>query len=166
MAYDNSAPFSFKENGIYYFERRVPRDLRKYYSASRFPHSLRRRSSVAIASRATRIALSDAKGRVCRHRTRGRFGSMTERRTYDLDCSKTAQSYVESGAAPATAGSVRECRRMQSSTLVEWARSRILHLAPRFPSAVAVFWASGSERYSRIPGNGRSEGAGRGSRSQ
>ncbi|WP_025313156.1 DUF6538 domain-containing protein [Roseicyclus elongatus] len=56
MAYDISVPFSFTKNNIYYFERRVPRDLRKYYSASKISYSLRTRSSAVAASRATRAA--------------------------------------------------------------------------------------------------------------
>lgn len=56
MAYDISVPFSFTKNGIYYFERRVPRDLRKHYSASKISYSLRTRSSSIASSRATRAA--------------------------------------------------------------------------------------------------------------
>lgn len=56
MAYDISVPFSFTKNGIYYFERRVPRDLRKYYSTSKISYSLRTKSSAVAASRATRAA--------------------------------------------------------------------------------------------------------------
>ena len=56
MAYDISVPFSFTKNGIYYFERRAPRDLRKHYSASKISYSLRTRSSSIASSRATRAA--------------------------------------------------------------------------------------------------------------
>ena len=56
MAYDISVPFSFNKNGIYYFERRVPRDLLKHYSASKISYSLRTRSSAVAASRASRAA--------------------------------------------------------------------------------------------------------------
>lgn len=56
MAYDILVPFSFTKNGIYYFERRVPRDLRKHYSASKISYSLRTRSSAVAASRAMRAA--------------------------------------------------------------------------------------------------------------
>ncbi|WP_425394230.1 DUF6538 domain-containing protein [Aestuariivita boseongensis] len=52
MAYDNSVPFSFKKNGIYYFERRVPRDLQDHYLASKIVYSLRTRSSALATSRA------------------------------------------------------------------------------------------------------------------
>ena len=56
MTYDNSAPFSFTKNGIYYFERRVPRDLKKHYSSSKIVYSLRTRSVPVAISRATRAA--------------------------------------------------------------------------------------------------------------
>lgn len=56
MTKDISVPFSFTKNGIYYFERRVPRDLRKHYSASKISYSLRTRSTLVAASRATRAA--------------------------------------------------------------------------------------------------------------
>jgi hypothetical protein len=56
MAKDISVSYSFTKKGIYYFERRVPRDLRKHYSASRISYSLRTRSSAVAASRATRAA--------------------------------------------------------------------------------------------------------------
>lgn len=45
MAYDKSIPFSFSKNGIFYFERRVPRDLRNHYSTSKIAYSLRTRSA-------------------------------------------------------------------------------------------------------------------------
>jgi integrase len=56
MAYDKSVPFSFTKNGIYYFERRVPSDLRKHYSASKISYSLRSRSTSVATSRAMRAA--------------------------------------------------------------------------------------------------------------
>lgn len=56
MSYDKSVPFSFTKNGIYYFERRVPSDLQKYYSSKKITHSLRTRSTHAAASRASRAA--------------------------------------------------------------------------------------------------------------
>ena len=56
MAYDNSVPFSYTKGGIYYFERRVPRDLRRHYSTSKIAYSLRTRSASVAASRATRAA--------------------------------------------------------------------------------------------------------------
>ena len=53
---DNSIPFTFTKSGIYYFERRVPRDLLKHYSASKICYSLRTRSGPVALSRATRAA--------------------------------------------------------------------------------------------------------------
>ncbi|WP_319003310.1 DUF6538 domain-containing protein [Celeribacter naphthalenivorans] len=56
MAYDNSVPFSFRKNGIFYFERRVPSDLRRHYSSSKISHSLRTRSAAVASSRSMRAA--------------------------------------------------------------------------------------------------------------
>lgn len=56
MAKDISVPFSFTKDGIYYFERRVPRDLRKHYSASKIAYSLRTRSASVAASRSAQAA--------------------------------------------------------------------------------------------------------------
>jgi len=56
MAKDISVPFSYTKDGIYYFERRVPRDLRQHYSAAKIAYSLRTRSASVAASRAARAA--------------------------------------------------------------------------------------------------------------
>jgi len=56
MAYDNSVPFSFTKNGIYYFERRVPSDLQNHYEAPKIAYSLRTKSALVAVSRATRAA--------------------------------------------------------------------------------------------------------------
>jgi hypothetical protein len=56
MAYDKSVPFSFTKNGIYYFERRVPSDLRKHYEAPKIAYSLRTKSALVAISRASRAA--------------------------------------------------------------------------------------------------------------
>ncbi|SMO94235.1 DUF6538 domain-containing protein [Ruegeria faecimaris] len=56
MAYDKSVPFSFTKNGIYYFERRVPRYLQRHYSSRKISYSLRTRSASVAASRASRAA--------------------------------------------------------------------------------------------------------------
>ena len=56
MVKDISVPFSYTKDGIYYFERRVPRDLRKHYSAAKIAYSLRTRSASLAASRAARAA--------------------------------------------------------------------------------------------------------------
>ena len=54
MAYDKSGPFSFTKNGIYYFERRGPSDLRKHYETRKIAYSLRTRSPLVAISRASR----------------------------------------------------------------------------------------------------------------
>ncbi|WP_371037966.1 DUF6538 domain-containing protein [Rhodosalinus sp. FB01] len=56
MAKDISVAFSYIKDGIYYFERRVPKDLRKHYSSPKIAYSLRTRSASIAASRATRAA--------------------------------------------------------------------------------------------------------------
>jgi hypothetical protein len=56
MAYDKLVPFSFQKEGIYYFERRVPRDLREHYLSGKISYSLRTRSATVAASRAKRAA--------------------------------------------------------------------------------------------------------------
>ncbi len=56
MAYDNSVPYSFIKRGIYYFERRVPRDLKKHYDTSKISYSLRTKSAAVAASRARQAA--------------------------------------------------------------------------------------------------------------
>ncbi|OWY01032.1 DUF6538 domain-containing protein [Thioclava sp. IC9] len=56
MAYDNSVPFSFSKSGIYYFERRIPKDLQRHYSTAKIAFSLRTRSASVAASRAMRAA--------------------------------------------------------------------------------------------------------------
>ena len=56
MAYDKSVPFSFTENGIYYFERWVRTDLLKHYDTRKIAHFLRTRSVRVAAARARRVA--------------------------------------------------------------------------------------------------------------
>lgn len=56
MAYDNSVPFSFTKNGIFYFERRVPVDLLKHYETRKISFSLRTRSVSVAVTRAIRAA--------------------------------------------------------------------------------------------------------------
>lgn len=56
MAYENSVPFSFTKNGIFYFERRVPTDLLKHYDTRKISYSLRTRSVRIAATRARRAA--------------------------------------------------------------------------------------------------------------
>lgn len=45
-------PFSFKKDGIYYFVRRVPGDLRAHYDTGRLSFSLRTRNAVQASARA------------------------------------------------------------------------------------------------------------------
>ncbi len=56
MAYDNSVPFSFTKNGIFYFERRIPTDLLKHYDTRKISYSLRTRSVRIASTRARRAA--------------------------------------------------------------------------------------------------------------
>ncbi|MEX5729983.1 integrase [Rhodovulum iodosum] len=57
MAYDITVPFSFTKNGIYYFERRVPRDVQRHYDTRKITYSLRTRSVKVAAPRARRAAV-------------------------------------------------------------------------------------------------------------
>lgn len=55
MSYDKMYRYIFIKNGVYYFERRVPRDLLDHYSCRKICYSLRTRSprvAVAAAERA------------------------------------------------------------------------------------------------------------------
>ncbi len=56
MAYDKSVPSTFTKSAIYYFERRVPSDLRKHYSTSKISYSLRTPSPAVAKSRSIRAA--------------------------------------------------------------------------------------------------------------
>ncbi len=56
MTYDISVTFSFTKNGIYYFERRVPRNLAQHYNSSKITYSLTTRSASVTISRARRAA--------------------------------------------------------------------------------------------------------------
>lgn len=51
-----SVPFAFVKAGVFYFSRRVPRDLQHRYTSNRVSYSLKTRSPVVAASRATRAA--------------------------------------------------------------------------------------------------------------
>ncbi|MEM9395641.1 MAG: DUF6538 domain-containing protein [Pseudomonadota bacterium] len=51
-----SAPFTFLKKGIYYFSRRVPRDLHGHYKSGRITFSLRTRSAIVAGSRAALAA--------------------------------------------------------------------------------------------------------------
>lgn len=56
MAENKAAPHSFVKDGIYYFCRRVPNDLRHHYTSTKISYSLRTRSVTVAASRAQRAA--------------------------------------------------------------------------------------------------------------
>ena len=49
MAENKAAPYSFVKDGVYYFIRRVPNDLRQHYTSSKISYSLRTRS-VSVAA--------------------------------------------------------------------------------------------------------------------
>jgi hypothetical protein len=52
MSYNISAQFVFRKAGVFYFVRRVPRDLARHYKASRISFSLRTRAVGVAAARA------------------------------------------------------------------------------------------------------------------
>ena len=56
MAKDISAPHCFRKDGIFYFERRVPSDLREHYTRTKISYSLRTRQQRVAAARARRAA--------------------------------------------------------------------------------------------------------------
>ncbi len=56
MAEIKTAPHCFLKNGIWYFSRRVPADLKPHYLSRRIAYSLRTRSRAVAASRASRAA--------------------------------------------------------------------------------------------------------------
>ena len=56
MAYDKSVSYSFKKNGIYYFERRVPADLERHYVSRKISFSLKTRSPRVASTRSLRAA--------------------------------------------------------------------------------------------------------------
>ena len=56
MAENKAAPHSFVKDGVYYFIRRVPNDLRHHYTSPKISYSLRTRSVTVAASRAIRAS--------------------------------------------------------------------------------------------------------------
>jgi hypothetical protein len=56
MAEYKAAPHSFVKDGVYYFSRRVPNDLRHHDTFPKISYSLRSRSVVVAASCAQRAA--------------------------------------------------------------------------------------------------------------
>ncbi|WP_369385340.1 DUF6538 domain-containing protein, partial [Limimaricola cinnabarinus] len=49
-----SAPYTFLKEGVFYFCRRVPIDLRRHYTSPKIAYSLRTRSARVAAARAVR----------------------------------------------------------------------------------------------------------------
>lgn len=56
MAEYNAAAHTFVKEGIFYFSRRIPKDLQHHYTSSKIAYSLRTRSVAIAASRAQRAA--------------------------------------------------------------------------------------------------------------
>lgn len=56
MAENKPAPHSFVKDGVYYFVRRVPKDLLHHYTSPKISFSLRTRSASVATSRALRAA--------------------------------------------------------------------------------------------------------------
>lgn len=56
MSANKSAPHTFTKDGVFYFVRRVPVELRRHYTSNRIAYSLRTRSTPVAAARAIRAA--------------------------------------------------------------------------------------------------------------
>ncbi|MBC7147370.1 MAG: tyrosine-type recombinase/integrase [Thioclava marina] len=56
MAENKAAPHSFVKDGVFYFVRRVPKDLLHHYTSRKISYSLRTRSAAVATSRALRAA--------------------------------------------------------------------------------------------------------------
>jgi len=56
MAEYTTAPHTFTKQGVFYFCRRVPKDLRQHYKSPKISYSLRTRSSSVASSRALRAS--------------------------------------------------------------------------------------------------------------
>ncbi|WP_199523193.1 DUF6538 domain-containing protein [Pararhodobacter sp. CCB-MM2] len=56
MAENKTVPHSFTKDGVYYFVRRIPSDLRHHYTSPKISYSLRTRSAPVATSRAVRAA--------------------------------------------------------------------------------------------------------------
>jgi len=56
MSYNISVRFVFRKAGVFYFVRRVPRDLAGHYTSSRISFSLRTKSASVAATRAAAAA--------------------------------------------------------------------------------------------------------------
>ena len=53
---DNLVPYSFQKRDIYYFSRRVPKDLEDYYRSSKITLSLRTKSPKLVKAKSTSLA--------------------------------------------------------------------------------------------------------------
>ncbi|WP_377190639.1 DUF6538 domain-containing protein [Ruegeria meonggei] len=56
MLENKTVPFSFVKAGVFYFTRRVPKDLDHHYTTGKISFSLRTRSAAVAKSRAQRAA--------------------------------------------------------------------------------------------------------------
>ncbi|WYK04072.1 DUF6538 domain-containing protein [Cereibacter sphaeroides f. sp. denitrificans] len=54
--YNKNGSFTFKKSGVFYFVRRVPRDLERFHTTRRISFSLRTRSQDAAVVRARELA--------------------------------------------------------------------------------------------------------------
>ena len=53
---DHSCPYLFRKRGVYYFSRRVPKDLMDHYDRSKIVFSLRTKSTKAAKVKAASLA--------------------------------------------------------------------------------------------------------------
>ena len=51
-----SRPFTFVKDGVFYFSRRIPKELRDHYTSPRIAYSLRTKSPKSAEARARRAA--------------------------------------------------------------------------------------------------------------
>jgi hypothetical protein len=56
MLYTKDAPYVYSRDGVYYFNRRIPNDLRHYYRCPRIIISLRTKSARAAKSKSSLLA--------------------------------------------------------------------------------------------------------------
>jgi len=47
-----SRPFTFTKDGVFYFSRRIPKELKRHYSSARIAYSLRTKSPKVAEARA------------------------------------------------------------------------------------------------------------------
>lgn len=58
-----SRPFTFVKDGVFYFSRRIPKELKNHYMSNRNAHSLRTKSPKIAEARARRAATPCSQGR-------------------------------------------------------------------------------------------------------